>query len=347
MIPWWSTEFAGLEKANVCAAIDARCISQGRLTREFEEKLAERLGVPYVVCTTSGTTALTMALMACGVGAGDEVIVPDKTWIATAHAVMMAGAQVRLCDTEPTRPVMARSDPHLMGGLRTKAIMPVNLNGRLNEVVHHGESSIIEDSCQAFPQPPRGDIACYSLSTAKIIATGQGGFCATRSEALYRELKALRTHDVADAMVPQILQWRRFGYNFRFTDIQAAIGIAQLTRLDVRIERLREINRLYLERLPTDRRPLRHADSEIPLYNEIVLESLETQEELRDFLAAREIEARPFYPLLHTAPYLKSPGPFPNAERFAYGLVLPSGPTQTNADILKVCQAIETYRWTG
>lgn len=349
MIPWWSTDFGEPEITRVSAAISQKCISQGRITREFEEKLASRLGVPYVVCTTSGTTALTMALMACGVGAGDEVIVPDKTWIATAHAVMITGAKVKLVDTWSTKPI---GDFSLMGpSPRAAAIIPVHLNGRMVrfQTIAPGAPRpfIIDDACQAFPQPPQGDVACYSLSTAKIIATGQGGFCATRDESLYRELKALRTHDVADAMVPTVLQWRRFGYNFRFTDIQAAIGLAQLERLDERIGRLATINELYLANLPQDLRPIPHRPGEIALYNEILLPSLSTQEELRTYLANRGIEARPFYPLLHTAPYLRQPGPFPNAERFAHGLVLPSGPAQSTADVLAVCEAIQQYRVTG
>src|SRR5258708_5369800 len=100
MIPWWSTDFGEDDIATVSQAIRDRCISQGRITRQFEGALAETLGVPYVVCTSSGTTALTMALMAAGIGIGDDVVVPDRTWIATAHAVMMTGARVRLVDVD-------------------------------------------------------------------------------------------------------------------------------------------------------------------------------------------------------------------------------------------------------
>lgn len=343
MIPWWSTEFGGPEIERVGAAIRGRHISQGKVTREFEERLAERLGVPYVVCTTSGTTALTMALMAVGIKGGDEVIVPNRTWIATAHAVMMAGGKVRLADTERSNPLIDIEDASRRA-TSCQAIVPVNLGGRLAQLPgpkgHLRHAIVIEDSAQAFPQPPRGDIACYSLSTAKIIATGQGGFCATHSEALYKEMRALRTHDVADAMVPQVLQWRRFGYNFRFTDIQAAIGLEQLKKLDARISRLREINSLYRSHLAGTVSMLSHGPDEIPLYNEILLPDLETQESVRSELRAAGVEARPFYPLLHTAPYLKAAGAFPNAERFAYGLVLPSGPCQRDSDILAVCAAV-------
>lgn len=336
MIPWWSTEFGAPEIANVTAAIEGRHISQGKITRQFEEALAETLGVPYVVCTTSGTTALTMALLAVGVGPGDEVIVPNRTWIATAHAVMMTGAKVRLIDVCPNEASLYFES--IQEWASFKAIVPVWLNGRVRPF-HRSENFIspliVEDSCQAFPNPPRGDIACYSLSTAKIIATGQGGFCATKDEALYKELKALRTHDVEDAMVPQVLQWRRFGYNFRFTDIQAAIGLAQLKRLPARLEALQEIHQTYKEfGVPV-------LDSPTPLYNELLHPD---PERLRAYLLPKEIEARPFYPSINTAPYLNDRRRFPNSEKFEKGLFLPSGPNQKIADIKKVCEAYHDFR---
>ena len=332
MIPWWATEFGEPEKAGVCAAIDARCISQGKVTQEFEERLAEVLGVPYVICTTSGTTALTMALLASYSGLGEHVIVPDRTWIATAHAVMMAGAKVRLHDVDEQGLL-----PDVERQTFTR-VLPVNLNGRLAVCGPRD----IEDSCQAFPAPPRGLAACYSLSTAKLIATGQGGFVATRDEAFAQECRALRTHDVADAMVPQILIWRRWGYNFRFTDIQAAIGLAQLERLQDRLYNIGSIHALYkVLGVPV-------LDSPTPLYNEILHPE---PERLRAHLLSHGIEARPFYPPLHTAPYLRpahktgySDYEFPNAMKFSKGLFLPSGPNQALADIEKVAAAFHDFR---
>lgn len=335
MIPWWSTDFGEPEIKLVTEAIRNKNISQGRVTREFEERLAATLGVPYVVCTTSGTTALTMALLAIGIRPDEEVIVPNRTWIATAHAVLMTGADVKLVDVQEEVPLMR---PGVPDGYN---VMPVNLNGRLAPMPEPlpawklVPATVIEDSCQAFPNPPRGDIACYSLSTAKIIATGQGGFCATRSEALYRELKSLRTHDVEDAMVPQVLQWKRFGYNFRFTDIQAAIGIAQLARLPERLARIAEIHAEYKEfGVPVCETPT-------PLYNELLHVKPEA---LRAHLLAHGIEARPFYPSLHTAPYLHATGEFPNSEKWSKGLILPSGPCQRIEDIKRVAQAIHDFR---
>ena len=338
MIPWWSTDFGAPEIDRVTAAILERHISQGALTRQFEERLGEVLGVPYVVCTTSGTTALTMALMACGIQRGIECWLPNRTWIATAHAAMMAGLTVRLADVTPGAPLL---DPANVPP--TAAVcMPVNLNGRLANIDDLGASWIIEDSCQSFPNPPRAEIACYSLSVAKIISTGQGGFCATKDEGLYKEMLALRTHDVADAMVPQVLEWKRFGYNFRFTDIQAAIGLAQLDRLKGRLEAIREIHAEYKANgVPV-------CDTPTPLYNELLHVE---PERLRAHLLAHGIEARPFYPSLHTAPYLRPSHKtqyfdyqFPNSAKWAQGVILPSGPCQRLQDIRRVCEVVNGYQ---
>lgn len=331
MIRWWATSFGEAEKKAVCDAIDGKHISQGAITRQFEDALAERLGVPYVCCTSSGTTALTLALMSLRHPPGIECWLPDRTWIATAHAAMMAGYRVRLVDVMPSAPVMD------CGAVPAEANVgiPVNLNGRMTDLANLTTCWIVEDSCQAFPNPPQAgvDIACYSLSVAKIISTGQGGFCATRDEALYREMLALRTQGVADPN--GLCRWERSGFNFRFTDLQASIGLVQLKRLDDRLAALAEIHALYKELgVPVLETPT-------PLYNELLHVE---PERLRLHLSEHGIEARPFYPALHTAPYLMAAGKFPNADKFSSGLFLPSGSNQRISDIRRVCEVINDFR---
>lgn len=338
VIPWWRTHFGEMDILRVSEAIRAGNISQGKVTRRFEEALAERLGVPYVVCTSSGTTALTMALMAAH--AEDAVVVPNRTWIATAHAVIMAGGDVSLADVDESGLLGTFKAPR-----RLTTIVPVHLNGRHVEIAEEildycerSEVAIIEDSCQSFPLAPRGTAACYSMSTAKLLPTGQGGFVATRDEGFYRECLSLRTHDVADAMNPVPIKWRRFGYNFRYTDIQASIGLAQLATLEDRIARLHEIRALYaaglppwLELLPCDG---------VPLYTEVLLED---SERLREYLLSKGIQARPNYPSLDSAPYLHASGEFPNSRRFEKGLTLPSGPAQSDADVKFTLECLHSW----
>lgn len=330
MIPWWATHFGAEDIAKVMQAITDRHISQGPVTKELEARLAKRVDVPYVLCTSSGTTALTMALMAAGIGRHKMIMVPNRTWIATAHAVMMAGATVHLWDVDE-RGLLADGYPN------SDAVIPVHLNGKYANV--RRGTFVIEDACQAFPKRPDGLAACYSMSTAKLLPTGQGGFVATRDEHLYRELLALRTHDVEDAMVPQVLKWRRFGYNFRYNDILAAIGLAQLDRLDERIDRLHRIREQYVAGLPSWAEML--PSDGVPLYSEILCAD---SERLRAHLAADGIQARPNYPSLNTAPYLNDGREYPNSKRFESGLTLPSGPSQTDLNIKLTLESLHRYK---
>ena len=130
MVPWWRTSFGEDAIAEVTRAIREECISQGPVTLEFETKLAEALDVPYVIATTSGSMSLLMALMALGIGPGDEVIIPNRTWIATAHAPKMLGATVVTVDVLSDVPIMDVSQIREKITPRTKAVIPVPLNGR-------------------------------------------------------------------------------------------------------------------------------------------------------------------------------------------------------------------------
>jgi len=238
---------------------------------------------------------------------------------------------------------------------RTKAILPVHLNGRsvdlaeLRRIASRHGIPVVEDAAQALGCRNRDGflgtqsaMGCFSLSVAKIIATGQGGFTVTRDEALYRRLVALRTHGVTDVIQAR---WSQLGFNFRFNDILASVGLAQLERLEGRIERVRRIYRRYQETLAgLDFLRLLPVDleaGEIPIYIETLVPR---REELMAFLAARGIQTRPFYPDLNLAPYFENPQPFPNSERFGQqGLFLPSGPEQPMAAIEKVIGALRAF----
>jgi perosamine synthetase len=358
-IPWWRTSFGEREIARITAAINNENISQGPVVAEFEGRLADYLGVPYVVATTSGSTALLMALMAAGVGPGDEVLVPNRTWIATAHAPALLGATVRLVDVEPERPII---DPaRIVEAItsKTKAIIPVHLNGRsadmraIRAIAESNGIRVIEDAAQALGSRnadgllgTQSDMGCFSLSVAKIIATGQGGFVATRDAALYENLISIRTHGVGSVIDAE---WTRLGFNFRFTDILAAIGIVQLEQLEERIGKVRAIYRRYAEAMPRFHflkfLPVDIDGGEVPIYVEALCED---RDRLINFLANRGIQARPFYPDLNLAGYLKNDGAFPRSGRFGQeGLFLPAGPSQPTENIDKVLMVLKDYTRIG
>lgn len=354
-ISWWRTEISGPEISRVVASLEAEKISQGPVTEEFERRLAQLLGVPHVVACTSGSTAILMALVAAGVGPGDEVIVPDRTWIATAHAVMMAGAKVVLADDDGTDDSVFVAEVRARINSRTKAVIPVHLGGRganmvsLREIAHKNNFLLIEDAAQAFMSKNHQGLlgtqslaGCFSLSLAKLISTGQGGFVALRDRGLYEKLRCLRNHGVED---PVHVSYTHFGFNFRFTDVLASIGLAQLDRLAANIDHVRQIHRRYREGLKAvpgiQFVEKDTGNGEIPLYAEVFCVR---REELVEHLRSLGIQTRPYYPNLHLAPQIREQRAFPRAERYGReGLFLPCGPAQPMENIDITIRAVREF----
>ena len=354
-INWWETSFNNGEAEAITKAISNKNISQGPVVAELEKQLGEYLGVPYVVATTSGSMALLMSCWVLGIGPGDEVIVPNRTWIATAHAAVLLGAKVILVDVEPSRPIIDASLIEKAITKNTKAIIPVHMCGRsadmrtINQLAAKHGIAVIEDAAQALGSRnadgllgTQSDLGCFSFSVAKIIATGQGGFVTTKNETLYKKLIAMRTHGVGDTVNAD---WDKPGFNFRFTDILAAIGIQQLKLISSRIKKAQEIYKLYengfkgIDSIKLIKINLEAG--EVPVYIEALCER---RCELIDFLAAKGIQCRPFYPDLNEAKYLHTDTRFPNSEPYGRNAVyLPSGPEQDLNDIKRVIEQIKLF----
>jgi perosamine synthetase len=355
-ISWWRTSFDGNELCRIKEAMANENVSQGPVTAEFESRIAQELGVPYVVATTSGSTALLMALIAVGVGPGDEVIVPNRTWIASAHAPYLLGAKVVLVDVEAERPVMNVTEIESKITPRTRAIIPVHLNGRsvaMDEIIRIADSHhlyVIEDAAQALCSRnalgflgTQSQAGCFSLSVAKLISTGQGGFVVTGDRAIYEKLCTIRTHGVRDVIHAS---YTEFGFNFKFTDILAAVGLAQLDRLAERVTKVRAVYTRYAEALEDlsflKLIPVNLDAGELPIYVEVLCPE---REKLMRFLASRGIQTRPFYPDLHQATYLDNSGSFPHSEIFGQeGVFLPCGPEQSLENVDEVLAQLRQFR---
>jgi len=355
MISWWKTIFDEQDIQRVTKAICNKNISQGPVTAELESCLAEALDVPYVVATTSGSVSMLMALMALGIQHGDEVIVPNRTWIATAHAVLMLGAKVVLVDVQPDLPLIDISQIENKITNRTKAIMPVHLGGRvvnlraIREIAKKHGLLVIEDAAQGlFCKHEKAycgtqsDAGCFSFSISKLIATGQGGFISTQNKETYERLKKIRSHGIDDIIN---VTYAEMGFNFKFNDILAALGLSQMDRVFKRIDSLNKIYAKYEAALSefswVNLIPVNVVQGEIPLYLEVLCKE---REQLIDFLASYNVQTRPFYPDLNLAAYLKSTDNFPNARIFGeQGLVLPSGPGQSLEDIDRVIDVLHLF----
>jgi dTDP-4-amino-4,6-dideoxygalactose transaminase len=355
-IYWWRTSFGEDEAAKIREAILAEHLSMGPVTAEFERKFAASLDVPYAVATTSGSSALMMSLMAVGVGPGDEVIVPNRTFIATAHAATLLGATVKLVDVLPEIPAMDTRQLRKKITSRTKAVMPVHLNGRsVNmdqtlEVAGEYGLAVVEDACQALYSRNKsgylgtqGDAGCFSLSVAKLISTAQGGMVVTRRKDIYEKLRLARTHGVPDTFSGT---FDTPGFNFRMTDIQASIGLVQLAQSKQRIASVKAVQRRYaagLAEMPFIKMvPVNEAAGEVPLYVEALSDE---RERILRFMEEKDIQIRPLLPDLHLSPHLKNTGEsFPNSRKFSEeGMYLPGGPSQPIENVDRVIAALAEY----
>lgn len=356
-ISWWRTGVGEPEIERMAAAIRSENLSQGPVVAELEKKLSETLSVPYVMMTPSGSASLLMAMLVAGVGPGDEIIVPAYTWIATAHAGRLLGAKIVLADIEPDRPILDIHDVERHLTPRTKVVVPVHLNGRaadmsaLMKLAEKHNFMIVEDACQGLFSKSNGkylgtigDLGCFSLGVTKLITTGQGGFVVTSSAALYEKMRAIKTHGVTtDARGLETYVFP--GFNFKFTDFQAAMGIEQISHAVDRIDHVKKIDRRYAAAFPNIPY-LRHVTvdvegGEVPLWVEI--ETAE-RERLIDFLKAHGIQANRVHLSLDHAPHLGKQDACSNARSFAKrGLILPCGPTQPLENVDQVIDVLRRF----
>ena len=355
-IPWWRVNFSEDDIAKVSESIRNENISMGSVTEEFEYRMGEALDIPYVVATNSGSTSLLMTMMALNIKPGDEVIIPNRTWIATAHAPMILGAKPVLVDVLPDRPVMDTSLIKEKINSRTKAIIPVQLCGctvdmeEVWKIANEHNLVVVEDSAQGLFSKYHGkytgtqsEIGCFSLSVAKLVSSGQGGFAVTRNRELYEQMKLIRTHGVAN--VTAASAFTRMGCNFRYTDLQASIGLVQLAKVKDRINNLIIIYKMYQNGLYDmgwiKLIPVNVENGEIPLYIEVMVEK---RERLIEYLKSKKIQTRPIYPDLDSARYLQSDEMFPNSQIFGKkGLILPCGPDQSLKNVERVLTALQSY----
>ncbi|MFF3445111.1 DegT/DnrJ/EryC1/StrS family aminotransferase [Streptosporangium sp. NPDC002721] len=323
--------------------------SQGPFVRRFEEEFAQYNGLSYGVACSSGTTALTLALRALGVGPGDEVLVPEFTMVATAWAVTYTGAVPVFVDCADdlnidVSLIESRITP------RTKVIMPVHVYGRrcdmdaIMKLAHEYNLRVVEDSAEAHGVRPVGDIACFSLFANKIITAGEGGVCVTNSEHLAQQMAHLRS--MAFSKEHDFIH-KKLAYNFRMTNMQAAVALAQLEQIDEILAIRKRIENHYDSGLDgIDGVTIMPPRDVLWMYDIRV----ERREELREFLTDAGIETRPFFQPMSRQPMYRTPDwPSLNAARFAAdGLYLPTDPGLTESDQDWVIGKVrEFYQGTG
>jgi perosamine synthetase len=346
----------------VTAAVKSGWVSSiGKYIEEFESGFASFIGTKYAATTSNGTTALHLALAAMGIKEGDEVIVPDFTFVATANAVVYTGAKPVFADIDPETWCI---DPDSVKSLiteRTKAIIPVHIYGHpadmeaINRLAANYGIRVVEDVAEAHGAECRGKrvgslgvCGVFSFYGNKIITTGEGGMITTDDENLFDRIRYLRDH----AMSKEKRYWHtETGYNYRMTNIQAALGCAQLQRIDEIIERKREIFGWYREALSgvegIKLNPQKEWAKNVYWMICLVLENEAAGETARDEfmreLRERGVDSRPFFHPLSQMPMFKAISNGMNqtaAQVSQRGLNLPSSAAIDRASVEKVATEV-------
>lgn len=363
VMPWIGRE----EYAAIADCFDQAWITEGPKAAEFQKRLLEIVGMPYGVFAPNGTLALYLGLVAMGIEAGDEVIVPDCTFIASANAVIMAGGTPVFVDVTSTNYQMDASLIESAISPRTKAIMPVHLYGQaanmdaIIAVARAHNLIVIEDAAQAlgirYRDQPCGsfsDVGCFSFFADKSITTGEGGFVVCRDEEIYKRLLLLRNQGRPDRgtfIHPGI------GFNFRMTDMQMAVGLAQLDKLPEIVRRKQHILERYQEvlaEIPQVRMTEHEPGSDWVPFRTTIL--AERAHDLMAFMDTRGVQPRTFFYPLHAQPcfaYLAedpalrdrmAPERFPNATQgYEDGICLASFPTLSDEQIEYVAETIKAF----
>lgn len=362
-IRWWVPEIGQEEKKFLNKVLASHFPNEGRLTHLFEGRVARLLGSRHAVAVTSGTAALFLSLKALEIGRGDEVIVPDLTFIATANAVEMCGARPILVDVDPETLNISPMAFASAITKKTKAVIPVHVSGRpaamddIMDIAKRNHIYVVEDAAEAFMSKYKGrhlgtigNTGCFSFSPHKTITTGQGGIIVTDDDALHIRLRELKDQGRRRRGTGGDDVHERIGYNFKFTDLQAAIGLGQLKYLESRLKRSKEIHQRYKKGLlGVAGIRLFYFDidkGEMPQWTDALVD---LRDELDIYLKARKIDCRRYWFPIHTQiPYKLPDKRFPNSTVLSRkALWLPSAFIMKNSDVDFVCDNIRTFfaRW--
>jgi perosamine synthetase len=334
----------------------------------FEQEFAGLLGVGYAAAVSSGTAAIHLGLMALGIGPGDEVIVPELTWIASAAPILYVGAQPVMVDVDPdswclsVQAVAAAITP------RTKAVIPVDLYGNipamaeLRQLCQQQGIAILEDSAEAIGAKYQGrhagtlgDVGIFSFHSSKTMTTGEGGMLVTNRADIYERALVLRDH--GRRLGDKMFHHTEVGYKYKMGNLQAALGLAQLQRLDELVAKKQQIFAWYQAELAQVQGiTLNQTTSDVQSSYWMTCALFDPSTGLDkkraiELMAAEQIECRPFFPSLSALPAFHNVGiahPAPvSAQISAYGINLPSGALLTLEQVQRICGALKRILHTN
>ncbi len=347
--PVYRPTLSGNEEKYVLECLNSTWISsKGKFISKFEEEFSDYLNIKYSTTVSNGTVALHAALLALGIGPGDEVIVPSFTYIASVNAITYTGANPVFADSDPETWQISPEEVKLKISFKTKAVMVVHLYGHpcdmnnLLKICTENNLYLIEDCAEAFGSKYNGklaggfgDLSTFSFFGNKTITTGEGGMVSTNSKELYEKVFHLKGQGLAKG---KEYYHDIIGYNYRMTNICAALGCAQLERANEIIKKKRQIAEWYKEfltglplKLQVESKNIFHTFWMIT----IMVEQAESRDELREHLKQNGIETRPsFFPIHKMPMYIKNDVVLPVAESLGErGINLPSYPELIKDDV--------------
>jgi perosamine synthetase len=356
-IPVYKPYLNGKEKEYVIECLDSKWISsKGDFVHRFEKEFSNYLNIGFSTTVSNGTVALHLALLALGIKAGDEVIVPTFTYIASVNAIQYVGANPVFVDSENQH--WNINPDKIVGKItsKTKAILAVHMYGapceldKIAQICKLYNLFLIEDVAEAFGSKYKGkftgsfgDISTFSFFGNKTITTGEGGMVVSNNKSLIDRVSFLKAQSVSATKE----YWHdEIGYNYRMTNICAAIGLAQLEQVDTIIKRKREIAQLYKSELGCCPFSFQE-DSEVS-YNTYWMVSFtvsdkSTRDTIRTRLLKEGIETRPFFHPAHKMPTFRNNESFLVAETLSEtGLNLPSYPDLKDEEIKQICNIIKS-----
>ncbi|PWH19380.1 MAG: aminotransferase DegT [Ardenticatenia bacterium] len=355
MIPVAKPMIGEEEKQAVLEVLDSGILAQGPRVQAFEEAFAEMCGVRYAIATSSGTTALHIALLAHGIGPGDEVITSPFTFIASANCILYVGARPVFVDIDSQT---FNLNPTLLEAAitpRTKAIIPVHLYGLpcdmtlIMDIAQKYGLAVIEDACQAHGAEYMGKkvgsfgTGTFSLYPTKNITSGEGGMITTNDAELAERCRTIRQHGMRRRYYHEEL-----GFNFRMTDVHAAIGLAQLRKLD-RFTKIRQANARYLtEHLRGVVTPYVPAACTHVFHQYTIRVPNGQRDALRSYLQGCGIGSEIYYPVpIHQQRLYQElgyNGGFPEAEQAAQEVLsLPVHPALSPSELEAIVTAVNTF----
>ncbi|KAA1010670.1 DegT/DnrJ/EryC1/StrS family aminotransferase [Paraburkholderia panacisoli] len=357
--PVYSPYLNGREKALVVDCIESTWISsKGKYVGQFEESFGSWLDAEHAITVSNGTVALHVALAALGIGPGDEVLVPTLTYIASANAVKYTGADVVFVDSERAYWQIDIEDAERKITSRTKAIMVVHLYGQATDMdavmalAKKHSLYVIEDCAEAIGTRygdthvgTIGDVGCFSFFGNKTITTGEGGMVVTNDAELARKIRHLRSQGVSSERE----YWHdAIGFNYRMTNLCAAIGCAQMESIDDLIAKKLQIAEWYrqsLAGLPLHVHSTRPGTQHSYWMVSVLVDDARERDPFRDALQLDGIETRPLFYPVHQMQMYAAPGQnFPIADDISSrGINLPSYPALMRDDITFICERVRDF----